>query len=100
MRGCVGWILESGLAQQSNRGVVIEVVRKLEGLSPEWSGIADAGGMCGRADADDEQRQDGRGTRPTLDHEVYDIAPISVQSGTEPDYSASAVPTPAADARV
>ena len=100
MRGCVGRILESGLAQQSNGSVVIVVVGKLEGLSPERSGIAGAGGMCGRADAADEQRQDGRGIRPTLDHEIYDIAPVSVQFGTEPDYSASAVPIPAADARI
>lgn len=100
MRGGVGGILESRLAQQTNGSVVIEVVGQLEGLSPERSGIADAGGMCGRADAADKQRQDGRGTRPTLDHEVYDIAPISAQSGAKPDYSASAVPTPAAVARV
>ena len=100
MRRCVGRILENGLTQHSDGRVVIEVVGKLEGLSPERSGIACAGGMCGRADAADEQRQDGRRIRPTLDHKVYDIAPISVQSGTEPGYSASAIPTPPADARV
>ena len=90
MRRCVGGILESRLTQQSDGRVVIEVVGKLEGLPPERSGIAGAGGMCGRADAADEQRQDGRGIRPTLDHEVYDIAPTSVHPGPNLTTSPSA----------
>ena len=79
---------------------MFEVVGELEGLSPESGRIADGSGMRGRADAGDEQRQDGRRVRPTLDHEVYDIAPESLQSGTELAYITSSVPTPLVLARV
>ena len=60
MRRCVGGILESRLTQQSDGSVVFEVVGELEGLSPDGGRIADASGMRGRADAAEEQRQDGR----------------------------------------